>query len=114
MALTEKVRLKLVAKGFDHLYGDHENDWQVLANDARELIARQVQGGEPGVDDIKQILQPLVELHQHFRTFMADHPKLTQEYWGSRFTDYLLHRVYQPTLHVPHPIVQVPNGGAHQ
>ena len=111
MALTEKVRLKLVAKGFDGLYADHENDWQILANDARDLIAQRVQGGEPGVDDIKQILQPLVELHEHFRAYMAAHPQLTQEYWGSHFTDYLLQRVYDPRLNVPHPIVQVPNGG---
>jgi hypothetical protein len=111
MALTEKIRLKLVAKGFDKLYDDHDNDWQTLANEARDLIAKRVEGGEPGVDDIKQILQPLVELHDHFRSFMAENSKLTQEYWGSRFTDYLLYRVYEPELHVPHPIVQVPNGG---
>jgi hypothetical protein len=24
-----------------------------------------------------------------------------QKYWGSYFTDYLLHRVYSPTLNVP-------------
>lgn len=103
MALTEKVRLKLTGKGFDKLFNEHEADWQKLANDARELIAKRVQGGQPTVDDIKQILQPLVELHEHFRDFMGKNPKLTQNYWGSHFTDYLLHRVYQPTLKVDEP-----------
>jgi hypothetical protein len=103
MALTEKTRLKLVAKGFDGLYGKHDDDWKKLANDARDLIAQRVQGGQPTVDDIKQILQPLVELHEHFRKFMGDHPKLTQEYWGGYFTDYLLHRVYEPTLKIVKP-----------
>lgn len=103
MALTEKIRLKLTGKGFDGLYEKHKADWQKLANDARELIAQRVQGGQPTVDDIKQILQPLVELHEHFRGFMGSHPKLTQEYWGSYFTDYLLHRVYEPTLKVANP-----------
>jgi hypothetical protein len=100
MALTEKIRLKLTGKGFDGLYDQHQADWKQLANDARELIAQRVQGGQPTVDDIKQILQPLVELHEHFRQFMGNHPRLTQEYWGSYFTDYLLHRVYEPTLKV--------------
>ena len=98
MALTEKTRLKLTGKGFDGLYDKYDEDWKKLANDARDLIAQRVQGGQPTVDDIKQILQPLVELHEHFRKFMGEHPKLTQEYWGSHFTDYLLHRVYEPTL----------------
>lgn len=103
MALTEKIRLKVIAKGFNQLYDDHAADWINLANESRELIAKRVQGGHPGVDDIKQVLQPLVELHEHFRAFMAANPKLTQEYWGARFTDYLLQRVYRPTLHIVHP-----------
>src|SRR5437764_14285953 len=98
MALTEKIRLKVIAKGFNALYDDHEPDWQTLAHEARLLIAKRVEGGQPTLDDIKQILQPLVELHEHFRNFMGANPKLTQDYWGSRFTDYLLHRVYKTTL----------------
>lgn len=90
MALTEKVRLKLIGKGFDELYNHHEDDWHTVANEARELIAKRVEGGQPTVDDIKQILQPLVELHAHFRAFRAANPKLTQEYWGSHFTDYFV------------------------
>lgn len=101
MALKEQIRIKLEKKGFFKLYNSHVKDWQGLANDARDLIKPQIQSGEPTVDDIKSILLPLVELHKHFLAFMEANPKLTQEYWASYFTDYLLHRVYKPTLNVP-------------
>lgn len=100
MGLSEKARLALESKGFNALYNDHEDDWIDLANDARELIKPRIANGSPTVDDIKLILQPLVELHQHYRTFMEQHPKLTQQYWSDYFTDYVLHKVYRPTLHV--------------
>lgn len=100
MALTEQVRLKLEGKGFQKLYTDNEADWKTLANSARQLLVPRVASGQPTVDDIKAVLQPLVELELPFRKFMADRPSLTQKYWGSYFTDYLLHRVYQPTLTV--------------
>src|SRR5438876_10776679 len=98
MALTEKVRLLLEAKGFAELYTDHEREWRDLSNDARNLIKPQIQDGDPTVDDIKQVLLPLIELQRHFRKFMEEHPRLTQRYWSSHFTDYALHRVYKPTL----------------
>src|SRR6266446_7316085 len=100
MALTEKTRLALEAKGFDALYNGHQADWTQLANGARNLIMPHIENGQPTVDDIKAVLQPLVELHDHYRTFLEDHPRLTQLYWSSYFTDYVLHRVYQPTLHI--------------
>lgn len=100
MGLDEKARLALESKGFDKLYLDHENTWKNLANDARNLIKPRIENGNPTVDDIKRILQPLVDLHELYRSFMEHHPKLTQQYWSDYFTDYVLHRVYQPTLHV--------------
>lgn len=100
MALKEKTRLAIVGKGLDKLYEQHEEDWKNLANDARNLIKPRIANGNPTVDDIKEILQPLVELHEHYLKFMDEHPRLTQQYWASYFTDYLLHRVYAPTLHV--------------
>jgi len=100
MALKETVRLQLQKKGFFNLYDEYADDWVRLANDARELIAPLIENGQPTVDDIKSVLLPLVELHKHFRGFMDNHPKLVQRYWGSYFTDYLLHRVYEPTLRV--------------
>lgn len=101
MALTEKVRLIVEAKGFKALYEDNEETWSALANDARELILPRIQNGNPTVDDIKLIALPLIELHELYRTFMQHHPKLKEKYWIVYFTDYLLHRVYKPTLTIP-------------
>jgi hypothetical protein len=99
MALTEKVRFMLEDRGFDALYKKHAKDWKKLANSARDLMKSHIESGEPTVDDIKQVLQPLIELEQNFRDFMTDAtPKLTQQYWPGYFTDYVLHQVYQPKL----------------
>lgn len=100
MAITEKARLRLESKGFGNLYADNATVWLNLCNDARDLMKPRIANGEPTVDDIKQILQPLIELHVLYRTFMEDHPKLTQRYWPSDFADLVLHRVYKPTLTV--------------
>jgi hypothetical protein len=100
MALTEKVRLLLIAKGFGPLYASHEAVWRGLANDARELISPHIANQEPTIDDIKQVFLPVVELQQDFREFMRLHPKLTQKYWASHFTDYALHMVYNPHLNL--------------
>jgi hypothetical protein len=103
MALTEVVRLRLEAAGFDRLYETHRQDWENLAEQARMVIGGQVQGHAPGVDDIKKVLLPLVEINPHLRTFLArgGRKPLTQLYWVKDFTDYILHRVYQPTLQPP-------------
>jgi hypothetical protein len=98
MALTEKARLRLEGKDFGKLYDDNDQTWTGLCNDARDLIKPRIANGEPTVDDIKQILQPLVELHVLYREFMDKNPKLTQRYWANDFTDLLLHRVYKPKL----------------
>lgn len=103
MALTEKARLRLEGKMFHKLYEDNEAVWIDLANSARDLISPRVENGEPTVDDIKLILQPLIELHRTYRKFMEVNPKLTQRFWGADFTDYVLHRVYQPKLTIPQP-----------
>lgn len=100
MALTEKIRNALQGKGFDALYSDNEDVWKELANGARSLIKPHVAGGEPTVDDIKAVLLPIVEVHDLYTGFLEAHPRLTQKYWSSYFTDYLLHMVYQPTLTV--------------
>jgi hypothetical protein len=100
MALTEIARLRLEGKGFVKLYEDHSAVWKTLCNSARDLIKPQIASGEPTVDDIKQILQPLVELHALYRAFMEDRPRLTQRYWPSDFTDLILHKVYKPKLTV--------------
>ena len=101
MGLTEKVRLLLESKGFKRLYEDHVAVWVGLAEDAKMLMAEQIPGRSPTVDDIKLLLLPILELNDHFRKFMADHLKLTQQFWSSHFSDYVLDRVYEPSLKNP-------------
>lgn len=100
MALTEKVRLALEAQGFNKLYDDNEQVWKDLAKDARNLIKPHVKNETPTVDDIKEVLHPLVVLNKHYRKFIDGNKGAQQQYWSDRFTDYLLHRVYQPTLKI--------------
>jgi hypothetical protein len=101
MALTEKVRRLVEAKDFKKLFEENEAAWSGLANDARGLIKPQIDDGNPTVDDIKSVLMPLIELHELYRAFMKEHPKLKEKYWLGHFTDYTLHRVYTPTLNIP-------------
>jgi len=103
MALTQVVRLRLEAAGFNRLYDDHRQDWENLAEQARLLIGGQVRGHAPTVDDIKKVLFPLIELNPYLREFLAHGGRkpLTQLYWVKDFTDYVLDRVYQPALQAP-------------
>lgn len=101
MALTEKVRRLVEAKSFPALYNENEQEWRDLANDARNLIRPRIDDGNPTVDDIKSVLMPLIELHDLYREFMQEHPRLKEKYWLIHFTDYVLHRVYSPTLNIP-------------
>ena len=107
MALTQVVRLRLEAAGFNRLFDDNRQEWENLAEQAKVLIGGQVEGHDPTVDDIKKVLLPLIELNPHLRTFLetGGRKPLTQLYWVKDFTDYVLERVYQPTLQPPrrHP-----------
>jgi hypothetical protein len=100
MGLTEVARLRLEAKSFAKLFTDHETEWTKMAERAKKLIADQLDHGEPTVDDIKKTLLPLVEIHPKLRAHL-DGKKLTQKYWVSDFTDYVLHKVYEPKLGHP-------------
>ena len=72
MALTEVVRLRLEATGFKKLFDDNKKDWEKLAERARAVIASEVSGHEPAVDEIRKVALPLVELNPHLRKFIAD------------------------------------------
>ncbi len=100
MGLTAIARLRLEGKGFDKLFTDYQAQWMDMAEKAKKLIADQLNPGEPTVDDIKKTLLPLVELHPKLRAHL-DVKKLTQKYWVSDFTDYVLQKVYEPKLGHP-------------
>ena len=56
------------------------------------LMAAHVPDGQPTTDDVKKILLPMVELDADLRAFLIKGPKvLTQKYWVSDFTDFILH-----------------------
>src|SRR5438552_831682 len=97
MGLTQAARLRLEGKGFEKLFQDHEAIWAKLAEGARALIAAEIKPGEPTVDDIKKTLLPLLEINPHLQAFLST-KKLIQKYWTNDFTDYVLHKVYQPKL----------------
>jgi len=100
MGLTQAVRLRLESKEFNGLFDDHSDEWSGLAVDARAFMANGMDGVEPTVDDIKKSLLPLVEIHPRLRAFLAENG-LTQKYWIADFADYILDRVYTPTLVIP-------------
>ncbi len=100
MALTELARLRLEDKNFNHLFEAHRADWTAMAEEARALMANRVAHGQPTIDDIKKILQPMVEIDPRLRDHMVTN-KALQKYRVSDFTDYILHRVYSPQLGQP-------------
>jgi hypothetical protein len=100
MALTESKRLRLEGKGFPKLLSDHKAQWTKMAEEARELMASQIDHAGLTVDDIRKTLLPLVEIHPKLLEFLAS-KKLTQKYWIGDFTDYILQEVYKPKLEKP-------------
>jgi hypothetical protein len=100
MALTELARIQLEDKKFDELFDGHQADWTALAHQARDVMVSRVANGQPTVDDIKKILQPMVEFDPRLRDHMVKH-KAHQKHWIGDFVDYILQRVYAPTLTLP-------------
>jgi hypothetical protein len=110
MALTEKIRLALEAQNFNKLFEDHEQIWNDLANEARNVMKPHVRNESPTVDDIKKVLLPLIEVNKHYRKFVEGNSRTRQLFWADRFTDYVLDRVYQPSLKVPAKAKKKENG----
>ncbi len=104
MGLTQAIRLRLESKEFNQLFDENSVEWTEIAINARAFMANGMDGVEPTVDDIKKSLFPLVEIHPTLLVFLADNG-LTQKYWIEYFVDYILDRVYTPTLATP------PQGG---
>ena len=101
MALTETARLRLEGRAVGPIFEEHRDQWTKMAEDAKVLMAAQLgEGRQPTVDDIKKTLLPLVELNPTWRTY-SQSKKMKEKYWISDFTDYILHRIYNPTLHPP-------------
>ncbi len=95
MALTTAVRLRLEGKAFDTLFDHHRVRWEGMVKTARAVMAEQVPGGQPTIDDVRKVLLPMVELDHSLSDHLAGR-RLTQKYWISDFTDYILERVLEP------------------
>jgi hypothetical protein len=108
MALTHEVRVKLEGRGFKTFYDKHREVWENLAEQVRTLVAGQIHGHLPGVDDLRDILIPLIALNPLLRDFLhnADRP-MTESNWIPEFADYVLDRVYQPGIR---PLRRQPHG----
>src|SRR5205809_2249293 len=100
MALTEVARLRLEDKEFDQLFATNQAAWATMAHAARATMAGRVANGQPTIDDVKKILYPMVEVDAGLRAHMVTH-KANGKRWIDDFTDYILHRVYAPTLLLP-------------
>lgn len=100
MALTQATRLLLEGKDFGKVFQENLPSWTKMAETARKVMAQQIAQGEPTIDDVKKILQPMIEIDPKLRKFLADN-KLTQKYWISDAADYILDHVYKPKLTIP-------------
>jgi hypothetical protein len=106
MALTTTVRITLDGKGFGGLFEDHKAKYEGMVQTAYEVMAGQVPGGQPTIDDVKKVLLPMVELDRSLRTHLGTR-KCTEKHWISDFTDYVLDEVMQPSAKPP----KNPTGG---
>ncbi len=100
MALTTTIRIRLEGKAFDTLFDAHEARWGAMVATAHHVMATQVPGGQPTVDDVKKVLLPMVELDRALRDHLSGR-RCKEKYWISDFTDYILDRVLQPTANRP-------------
>ena len=101
MALTTVALLRLRGKGFAALFTKHEATWTQMARDAHDYVGAQLPKGQvPMADDIQKVLLPVIEFNPTVRNHLAAQ-KLTQKYWITDFTDYVIDRVFQPHIHTP-------------
>ncbi len=109
MALTTTVRLALEGKRFDQLFLEHEARYESMAHTAYGVMKDQVPGGHPTVDDVKKVLQPMLELDPSLRNHLAT-KRCTEKHWYGDFTDYVLDVVMQPTAKLQTPAAGGANG----
>lgn len=100
MALTTTVRIALEGKRLTVLFDDHQAEWAAMVQKAYDLMAGQVPGGRPTVDDVRKVLLPMVELNRPLRDYLA-RQRCTEKHWVGDFTDYILDEILQPTPERP-------------
>lgn len=95
MALTLKALQALLGQGFDKFYNKYKDHWLDRARRAYQYVSSNLSPGQKArVDDIAQVLSPILEVDDQLRAFLQEH-KLTQKYWVTYFCDYVLDTVWQ-------------------
>jgi hypothetical protein len=85
---------KLHAKEFDKLYRDHAEKWNKMVEKAAESIKACIAADEPvRAGDVIATVEHGIRVSQEFDRHISS-KKLTQEYWSSRFAEYIVERNY--------------------
>ena len=106
MSLDTYKLHKLVAKGFDTLYTDHAAKWNKMVEKAAESVKACMADNEPvRAGDVIATVEHGIRVSKEFDHHLAV-KKLTQQYWATRFAEYVVEKKY------PHAeiIVHAPGG----
>lgn len=95
MGLTARKSLRLEDTGLDELFGDHEDVWTEMAQQAYDYTAEFVKGaGEPvRPDDLIPVLVPVLEVTDLLRAYLSEN-KLRQQFWFTWFGELIIDRVW--------------------
>jgi hypothetical protein len=90
---TEKIH-KLNSKGFDKLYSDNPEIFAEMAQTALDYATTCVPPGEKvRVGDVVSIITNAVKILPSFEAHLQKR-KLTQKYWQTLFSEYILEQVF--------------------
>jgi hypothetical protein len=90
---TEKIH-KLNSKGFDKLYSDDPEKFAAMAQTALDYATTCVPAGEKvRVGDVVSIITNAVKILPSFEAHLQKR-KLTQKYWQTLFSEYILEQVF--------------------
>jgi hypothetical protein len=98
LAITLSKILDLEGQEFNRLFTNEHVTWIRLARQARDLVQAQMpEGHSPHIDDIAQILVPLIGMVPELKRHLGE-KKIRAKFWTEYFADYILFRIYQPRL----------------
>lgn len=96
---------KLVSKDFDGLYRNHKAKWDTMVLKAAESVKACVAANEAvRAGDVIATVEHGVRVSHEFDNHLGI-KKLTQQYWATRFAEYIVEQNY------PHAEIQVPEPG---
>lgn len=94
MSLDTYELHKLVGKGFDALYKDHDAKWKAVVEKAVEGVRACVGAGQPiKAGDVVAAVEHGIKISKEFEDHLAE-KKLTQLYWVKWFAEYIVEQIY--------------------